>query len=310
MPMDAEQMLALIDERLQRIETAVRELVAARGELARTLSAMLHSQAIYLGDHRALTFLQNGQKLFVDTRSIDVGTHLLLDGWWEANYMAAFGRLLRPGQTVLDVGANHGIYALVAAKRVGPQGRVFAFEPNPGVCELLRASVSVNGLGDIVQVVQAAVADAEGDAELQFDEHWAAAGHLRPENQEKRAAREHGVARSERVRLVSVDGFFRAKPFAVDVVKIDAEGSEGLVLEGMKQVIERSPRLRIMLEFCPSMLARYSRDANFVVRFLDERRFMAWSIADDGAVMPVSWRSLLDEPDRVRNVIASREAIG
>ena len=160
-------MLAEIDGRLRRIEETLSRLTAAQGQLGRAMNATLFAIG-HLGDHRALTFLQNGQKMFVDTRSIDVGTHLLLDGWWEPDYMAAFSRLLKPGQCVLDIGANHGIYALVAAQRVGPRGKVVAFEPNAQLCDLLRASVSVNGLEKIVEVVQCAVGDSDGEADARI----------------------------------------------------------------------------------------------------------------------------------------------
>ena len=306
--MDADQMLARIEGRLQRIEEIVRQLAAAHAEIGRALNATLFSQAIYLGDHRALTFLQNGQKIFVDTRSIDVGTHLLLDGRWEANYMAAFGRLLRPGHTVLDIGANHGVYALVAGKQVGAQGKVFAFEPNSQLCDLLRASVSVNGLDPVIQVVHCAVADTDGETVLAFDEHWAARGQIRPDV-EGVSPRDDASRRSERVRCVALDSFLGGLGRSVDVVKMDVEGSEGLVLEGMKNLIERSPHLKIMMEFCPSMLAAFPRDAKFVIGFLEARRFMPWAIGDDGSTVPVSWPSLMEQPDRVRNILVSREAI-
>jgi FkbM family methyltransferase len=306
--MDVERMLADIDGRLRRIEESLNRLTAAQGQLGRAMNATLFSQSVYLGDHRALTFLQNGQKMFVDTRSIDVGTHLLLDGWWEPDYMAAFGRLLQSGQCVLDIGANHGIYALAAAQRVGPHGKVVAFEPNAQLCDLLRASVSVNGLDKIVEVVQCAVGNADGEAVLAFDEHWAARGQVRS-GIEALAAAGGAAWRSERVRCITLDRFFADVDRPVDLVKMDVEGCEGLVLDGMKNLVERSPHLRIMMEFCPSMLATHPRDAEFVIEFLESRKFMAWAIESDGSVKPISWSGMAGEPDVVRNIIASRQAI-
>ena len=306
--MDVERMLADLDGRLRRIEETLNRLTTAQAQLGRAANATLFSQSVYLGDYRALSFLQNGQKMFVDTRSIDVGTHLLLDGWWEPDYMAAFTRMLKPGQCVLDIGANHGIYALVAAQRVGPGGKVVAFEPNAQLCELMRASVSVNGLDRIVDVVQCAVGEADGEANLEFDEHWAARGQVRSSADAGAVVPAAGM-RSERVRCVALDSFFRDSDRPVDLVKMDVEGSEGLVLDGMKRLVARSPQLRIMMEFCPSALATHSRDAGYVVEFLDSRGFMPWAIESDGSVKPVSWSGVLGEPDTVRNIIASREAI-
>jgi hypothetical protein len=59
--MDVERMLADIDGRLRRIEETLNRLTAAHGQLGRAMNATLFSHSVYFGDHRALTFLQNGQ---------------------------------------------------------------------------------------------------------------------------------------------------------------------------------------------------------------------------------------------------------
>src|SRR5450432_4188794 len=118
----SEQKIDEIAARLNRLEDAIARLTTNVGSLTQGLASAaqdtLFSQVAYLGDYRAVTYLRNGQKVFVDTRSVDIGTHILLGGAWEANYMAAFARQVRAGDTVLDIGANHGIYALTAAVQV------------------------------------------------------------------------------------------------------------------------------------------------------------------------------------------------
>ena len=82
---------------------------------------------------------------------------------WEAALYASFKGRLRPGMTVLDVGASFGLYALAAARLVGPSGRVFAFEPARRTAAALRLHLEWNGVADRVEVVEAAVADASGE---------------------------------------------------------------------------------------------------------------------------------------------------
>jgi FkbM family methyltransferase len=68
---------------------------------------------------------------------------------------------LRPGMVVADVGANLGLYTLLAAERVGPAGRVHSFEPDPQNAALLRRNVAANVYNNVV-LHEAAVADRQG----------------------------------------------------------------------------------------------------------------------------------------------------
>lgn len=90
---DARRVNELI-AKIQRLEEQVTRLSADVGSLAQTsshaLREILFSQVAYLGDHRALTYLRSGQKIFVDTRSVDIGTHLMFGGAWEAHYATPF----------------------------------------------------------------------------------------------------------------------------------------------------------------------------------------------------------------------------
>lgn len=87
-----------------------------------------------------------------------VETDCLLDG-------------LEAGDHFIDIGANIGYYALLAADLVGPTGRVFAFEPEPANCGLLRLNLALNGMLQ-AEVIEAAVSDGAGQARL----------HLSPDN--------------------------------------------------------------------------------------------------------------------------------
>ncbi|MFB9970415.1 FkbM family methyltransferase [Pseudoroseomonas cervicalis] len=160
-----ERMEALLSRRLDRLGQRLEEIGAT---LQNRTARLVHAQAIYLGDHTALTFLENGQRIYVDTLSRDIGVHLLAQGRWESHTLALFRRLVRPGECVLDLGANHGVYALQAAQATGPTGQVHAFEPNPRLAELAAASLSANAYS-WAKLHRVAVGDATGEAELTFN---------------------------------------------------------------------------------------------------------------------------------------------
>jgi FkbM family methyltransferase len=302
-----------VSSRLDRIEMTMRGMASELHVFTHRPSAeqdVLFSQAVYLGDHRALTYLQSGQKIFVDTRSVDIGTHLLLGGTWEPNYANAFCNLLKPGDVVLDIGANHGFYSLIAAPRISPGGHVYAFEPSKNFYELIKASVSVNGLDKVISVVNLALGDSEGEVTLAYDPQWSGGGHLELGKAASGNPDNPGGLERETVKSVALDHYLGIEVAKVDVIKMDIEGAEGLALKGMSGIFDRSRNLKMMMEFCPTMMARFEYDAKFVVQFLESRDFMCWEIGVDGGLIPTRWQKLLQEPDLIRNVIASRQGLG
>jgi hypothetical protein len=106
-----------------------------------------------------------------------------------------------------------------------------------------------------------------------------------------------------------VERLFGVTLTRIDAMKMDIEGAEGVALKGMTKLIGRSPRVKIMMKFCPAMLARYACDSRFVIEFFQTREFMSWTITPDGGLMPVRWEKLLEDPDLIQNIIVSRYAL-
>jgi FkbM family methyltransferase len=141
--------------------------------------------------------------------------------------------------TVVDVGANIGWYTLLCARLVGPSGHVYAFEAAPSTEELLRKNVSANGYRNVTSINRA-VSDKEG-RELFFIDDYSSGG-------SSLLMKDHGKNSIE-VETVSLDEFFREKGWPqVDLVKIDIEGVEKLALEGMRELSERNPQLKLIVE--------------------------------------------------------------
>ena len=296
--------------RIARIEASVAQTSSQIGQLVHAynqgLQEAFYSQATYLGDHRALTRLRSGQLIYVDTRSVDIGSHLMFGGKWEPHYTGAFERLLRPGNVVLDIGSNHGVYALLAAARVAPNGHVYAFEASRDFCELIRASISVNGLDRLITLENRAVADRAFETTLSTDLQMSGGGHLVADGHAEPAATSaHGI-RSQTVKCIALDDYFSDPAQKLDVIKMDIEGAEGLALKGMANLVGRSPNLRIMMEFCPLMLSRFPHNAEFVIDFFKSGGFMCWTINPDSSLAPARWESLLAIPDAIQNVLIAR----
>lgn len=151
-------------------------------------------------------------------------THGCWLGSYEMALQTQFAQDVKPGQVVYDIGANVGFYSLLAARLVGPSGRVFSFEPLPSTVAYLKKHIELNRLTN-VEVTEAAVGSAMGTAMLE----------LGPSSATTRVSTEGSVS----VQVVSIDAWRTARQGpGPQVVKIDVEGAEIQVLEGAKQTLQ------------------------------------------------------------------------
>jgi FkbM family methyltransferase len=172
------------------------------------------------------------------------------DGTWEAEHAAAVRARLRPGMTVVDVGANIGYTALVAAAAVAPGGRVIAVEPHPDNVALLRHNVA----GAEVEVVAAAAWREPGTVALSVSPSNAG------DHRTEALGAERDTVQVDAVRLDDVLGDRR-----VDLVKLDCQGCEHVVLEGARAVIARDKPV-ILAEFWPIGIRQLGDDPTGVLR--------------------------------------------
>lgn len=174
-------------------------------------------------------------------------TFLLEGAPREQEVSALFDLILKTGMTFVDVGASIGFHTLHAARAVGFSGTVIAFEPAPAIFRLLQRSVHLNGLGAICKCMNLAVSSSEGLAALHLS---SVCGHnsLYPLGDEK----EESEVQIQTARLDSVLLDLQR----IDVVKIDVEGAELDVLEGMKHILANHRDIMLVVKYGISHLKR------------------------------------------------------
>jgi len=159
---------------------------------------------------------------------------------------AVVSACMRPGMRVVDLGANIGYYTLLMARAVGEQGRVWAFEPDPANCALLRRNAMLNGFAQ-VEVIEAAAAEAAGEVTLYSSEQNRGDNRIYHSSGEKRSA--------ARVKTVRVADCLPAGE-RLDFVKMDIQGAEPQALGGMMEVLHRSPEVLLLTEYWPEGIAQ------------------------------------------------------
>lgn len=207
-----------------------------------------------------------GQDLRLDVAEFYAHDHFFHGRPFEPGLAACLTRTLQPGDTFVDAGANHGYFSLLAAKLVGPSGRVIAFEPHGEARERLRRHLEVNGLQGRVEVHPVALSDRSGVAQMHQSHHNALAS-LVPEQSPVRHLVVFGTpfevptVRFDEWRAQHASGPIR-------LMKIDVEGAELMVLNGMPDAIRSG--LDLILETAPDSPAdRLLRDAGYTVTTLD-----------------------------------------
>lgn len=161
---------------------------------------------------------------------VEAGTHGCWIGCYEHQTRLLFEKTITEGSVVFDVGANVGFYTILASVLVGPNGRVFSFEPVPRNLFYLKEHLRLNSIKNVT-VVEAAVTNHYGTANFDFGRH-PSTGHITKEG-------------NCRVQTVGLDKFVEKESIPrPDYIKIDVEGAEMLVLKGADRILnDRHPTL-------------------------------------------------------------------
>jgi len=181
------------------------------------------------GTPRSLYRIPEGDLLWLnETGYLD--QQLIRYGTFEPDSTTAIGRLVKSGQTALDVGANIGYYTVRLSKLVGPEGRVIAFEPTAHFLDVLKRNIAANGL-DNVEVHNVGLSDKAGEQVIDIGP--SSATMHSPPGFDK-------VLSTERIRLTTLSEFVDQTGLArIDFIKIDVDGHEPRFFEGAWPVLDR-----------------------------------------------------------------------
>jgi FkbM family methyltransferase len=177
-----------------------------------------------------------------------------------------------PGDVVVDVGANFGLYSLHLARRVGSRGRVYAFEAAPTTATALRRVLASLDVADRVTVIEKAVGDHAGT--VSFDVPRRADG----STDAGRTAITANGGDAIRVPLTRIDDEIASD--SVAFMKVDVEGADLGALRGAGALIERSTPT-ILIEVSPSLLARHGHTPADVGDFFAQHGYATYGY-DDG----------------------------
>ena len=218
-----------------------------------------------------------------------------------------FQKYVKKGDNVLDIGANIGYFTLMLAKLVGPTGKVFAFEPDPRNISLLKKNIETNGYQNVV-VVPKAVSNVNEKCTLFTSQ--SSFGQNRIYEPKKTKNQKYVPIESETILL---DDFFKNNENIENIsfVKIDVEGAEKFVLEGMNKILNLNKNIKIFSEIDLYRLDDAGSSYVEVIDLLEKKGFTVFLVNNtDNKIIKGNIKSIgkiLEEDSSSQNILCIRE---
>lgn len=203
-------------------------------------------------------------------------------GVYEKHEIEFMLRACKPGQIMLDIGANVGLYTAISGLALESNGKVFAFEPDPESLRFLEQTVAENGLKN-VNIVKSAASNANGITQL----------HTCSSNRgDNRLYDNKNSDGSVEVKTISIDNYLvDQKIVSVDTIKIDVQGFEGYVIDGMENTLRNSPKLQMLMEFWPLGLLSAGTNPHELLQKLSDTGLTLYELKEKGDFIPIKDRA-------------------
>src|SRR3989344_1260119 len=226
----------------------------------------------------------DGNRMFLDKGD---SMRLSILGIYEPLAVKNFQESVQAGDVVLDIGAHIGYYTLMAAKRVGKKGKVYAFEPNQDNCALLTKNLKLNNFKNVV-LVNKAVSRSSGKVKF-FLSNVSTGMHSLIDIDNK----SENIIEIE---AVSLNDFFGKKIPTVSIIKMDIEGGEYTALEGMNHLLKKSKHMAILTEFSPFSIIKAEKSPRGFLNLLMSYGFKLCSIEESSKkLIPIKVQKFLND---------------
>jgi FkbM family methyltransferase len=224
------------------------------------------------------------------TEGIDLSIYLF--GRFERSTSKTLEKLVQPGMTVLDIGANVGAHALPMANWVGKSGQVYAFEPTDWAFNRLKRNLSLNpSLSKSLIANQCALTDDSSKMPEAFHSSW----NLK-ENSDTHPVHGGRLEKASKAVFISLDQFVEQNSLKkIDLIKLDVDGFEMNVLRGAINSLKNF-RPPILFELCPHVLKEHSTSAEDLLELLQSIGYSFFS--EDDQRLRLSHQQIVAEVPR------------
>ena len=224
-------------------------------------------------------FVLNGQRMVLASINRYPPIDMAM-GQFEQQTVKIMEAILRPGMTMVDIGAHVGYFSLLGASLVGDAGKIYAFEPEPENFKLLSSNIDRNGYKNVI-AEEKAVCGISGEAQL-FISGLDNGSHSIYQNEKRKTT---GYVP---VQTVNLDDFFQnVESPHIDLIKIDVEGAEIDVIRGMMGVLSRPDTPVLLIEFCPFLLEAAGKQPADLISLIRGMGFSIQYVEESTGMIPL-----------------------
>lgn len=205
--------------------------------------------------------------------------YLFWYGSYEKKEVITMQTFLTADSVVVDIGANIGYYSLMAAKKA-PAGHIYSFEPVRNNLEKLERNISLNGV-TVIHPIKAAISNISGSTTVYVsaDDNSGMSGLRSAEN---------FSGESEIVKCFALDDAVTEYNLPkIDLIKIDVEGSEVNVLQGMKNTRSQQKPV-LLIEVSAATLSMYNEKIETIYRILSADQYAAYKVTEKNMLEKIS----------------------
>ena len=226
--------------------TAIKKYYESYPPLRKNLYYWLYSK---LNRSRLVIREIQGSKMYLNLNDFGLSKYLFLNGIREPECTKIMKQELQKGMTIVEIGANIGYYALMEASIIGDKGKIYAIEPFPSNFDLLKRNVELNSYDNIIELHKMAISNQSGKTKLYVSDKHNLCNML-----------ESDADGFVEVTTKTFDEFIADKQLP-DMIRMDIEGFEYYILDGMKKTMDKCNSCKMFIEVHPYQM--YEKDLDF-----------------------------------------------
>lgn len=250
---------------------------------------------VYIGNNRMLCQLAWGGKLLVPSEDLSLMPEIVLNGVQELPLSAYLFKTIKPGNVLVDVGANIGYFTVLMGALCGPSGKVIAYEANPHLYQILMDNLSINYLHDRVTVYTKAVYSQKTTIDFYLTSRFLGNSSIYRHNDEYHKHYQDVIIKIK-IEAEPLDVLIEKLP-QIDLIKIDIEGGEYQAFLGMQNIIKKNVAKNIVFELNKTMLQQDYESLKELLKELsrDRKNMGFFNINNDGELVETSIDKLFSE---------------
>lgn len=221
-----------------------------------------------------------GFRFYIDKKDRVISETLLITGKFSESETEVFESLIKYGDVVVNIGAHVGYFTLLAADKVGSSGKVYSFEPDINNYRILKRNIEANNIINVT-LVKCALSDKKGDGYL-YKSYENTGDHKIYKTKE--------IRNYEKIRIDTIDNYFKNLNIKIDLIKIDVQGVEPKVIRGGLKTIKSTKNLKIISELWPSGLIESGEAAEEYLFLLEKLGFSIKEIIEPGKNKMIEFR--------------------